>query len=818
MPVDRIEGRDDRDPISAFRDAIAEAGLPAPDDIIADGRIHRFSTDPKRKSDTAGWYVLHLDAVPAGAFGDWRTGTWIKWAQRRKNMTNEERRALKERIQEIERLRMMELRQQLAAAKTRASALWENATLATEDHPYLRAKGIKPHGARVDRDGTLLIAARDASREIVGVQRILDDGTKRWMKGSMPAGAWFGIGRPGDVILVCEGFATGATLHEATGLPVAVAFTCGNLAAVAKAIREQHPEATILLCADDDHRTPGNPGVKHARAAAKSVSASIAVPDFGLARPDDATDFNDLARLRGIEAVRAQIDAVLHPPNTTSDGRRVINLADGELARIVIETVQAVQEAVRERKLELYQRGTQLVYPANAGTLGHGVVLVEPNAAWIRTMLARHLVWRRFDGRSESWRTTNPPLYVAQAYAAEVGRWGLPELLGFVEAPTLRPDGTLLHQRGYDPETRLLAVWPEDMTWPDLPEQPTLRDAIAAWKRLSTFFSTFPFQDHVDLAAALTALLTALLRRVLPTAPLFAVSAPVAGTGKSLLIDVIALIATGHPALVMTLASSPEEAEKRLATALMGGHPVINLDNLERPLEGELLCQVLTQEAVSLRVLGQSKAVHTPTNALLCATGNNLTIKGDMVRRAMLCVLDAGVERPDELHYDQDIRAEALRRRPELVRDALTVLRAHHIAGCPDDDAAAVGSFEEWNRRVRAAVIWVSGEDPMGRAGGLREVDPVRATLSELMDAWADHIGYNHPVSTAELIQAAHTYNDLLDPLLEATGDRKDLNRRRLGWWLRRHEGQIVHGRKIVMMTHDGHLKVRRWALVKHEA
>ena len=183
-------------------------------------------------------------------------------------------------------------------------AEWEAAKPAPDSHPYLARKGVQAHGLRVDADGRLLVPVRDRAGELQSLQYINADGEKRFLPGGRVSGGHFAIGKVSGTVCVAEGFATAATIHEATGHPVAVAFNCGNLEAVARALREKLPKARLILCADDDAWTDGNPGLTKATEAARAVGGLLAVPDFGADRPEKATDFNDLAQHRGADVVQ----------------------------------------------------------------------------------------------------------------------------------------------------------------------------------------------------------------------------------------------------------------------------------------------------------------------------------------------------------------------------------------------------------------------------------------------------------------------------------------------------------------------------------
>lgn len=296
------------DAIAQFGDAIAAAGLTVPDTINADGAIHRFSTNGRR-GDDSGWYMLHTDGVPAGAFGCWRAGLQSTWCGKSDNhMTAAERDAHRQRVEAMRLLREAETAQRQQQASQTAAALLQQAGAATA-HPYLAAKGIQPHGVKVWGD-KLLIPMRDSAGKLHSLQTIAPDGDKRFHPGGRVTGCYYGIGKPDSVLIVCEGFATGASIHECTGKAVAVAFNAGNLEAVATALHSKYPALTIIMAADNDHQTDGNPGLTKATAAALAVGCVLAVPEFSDALKEaKATDFNDLHQLAGVDAVRACIEA-----------------------------------------------------------------------------------------------------------------------------------------------------------------------------------------------------------------------------------------------------------------------------------------------------------------------------------------------------------------------------------------------------------------------------------------------------------------------------------------------------------------------------
>ncbi len=294
---------------SEFREAIRSAGL-IPPDVIEPGMFHKFPGEGKGNRNTAAWCKMFPDGM-GGIFGDYSTGLSDGWqAKREKPFSASEREAFKRHVAEARKQAEADQKERQAEAAGKAAAVWEAALPAPKDHPYLTRKGIKAGGARLHKDA--LVIPMRAGGEMHSLQFIGADGEKRFLTGGRVTGCYFSIGnlKGATALCIAEGFATGATIHEATGYPVVVAFNAGNLGPVAKAMRERFAELPLILCADDDNRTDGNPGLTKATEAARSVGGKLAIPDFGTDRPEKATDFNDMAKLYGAEAVgRAIADA-----------------------------------------------------------------------------------------------------------------------------------------------------------------------------------------------------------------------------------------------------------------------------------------------------------------------------------------------------------------------------------------------------------------------------------------------------------------------------------------------------------------------------
>lgn len=293
--------------LAEFTAAMVEAGLVPPKFILADGKIHRCDVEGKR-GKRGGAYQLFPDML-GGGFQNWSTGAWQKWRANRAQMAPEERSAMAAMIAQHSREREAERSALALAARQKAERMWGAAT--EGGHPYLDRKRICQTGTRVFGK-LLLVPVRDAGGELVSLQCILADGTKRFLKGGAIEGcfSWLRIGeQTGPRIYICEGLATGTTIHAATKCrPVAVAFSCGNLLPVARLLRRKFPGGKFTICADNDHQTDGNPGVKHATVTARDIHARLAIPN-GM----DGTDFNDLMQERGIDWVEAQLKSATIP-------------------------------------------------------------------------------------------------------------------------------------------------------------------------------------------------------------------------------------------------------------------------------------------------------------------------------------------------------------------------------------------------------------------------------------------------------------------------------------------------------------------------
>jgi putative DNA primase/helicase len=312
--------------------------------ILADGKLHRFQVDGDRNDRRNGWYCVHVDERPAGAFGCYKRWGDQRFAWTAKGtapLTREQREEIAQRQREQREANAAAEAERQAHAATRSQAMWDAAAECTE-HPYLTRKGVGAYGVRIGdfwkerredgkpflaAKGALLIRMRDGTGT-TGLQAIYaqplkmgdEARDKDFVYGAKKAGAWATIGKPMELngcvtLLVVEGYATGASVHEATGLGVIVAFDAGNLMAVGREVRRLMPKVRLVFAADNDQwtdRPVRNPGVTKARDAAAAVGGEVIAPAFANVELKP-TDWNDMHAQSGLTEVRRQLMAALDP-------------------------------------------------------------------------------------------------------------------------------------------------------------------------------------------------------------------------------------------------------------------------------------------------------------------------------------------------------------------------------------------------------------------------------------------------------------------------------------------------------------------------
>ena len=530
-----------------------------------------------------------------------------------------------------------------------------------------------------------------------------------------------------------------------------------------------------------------------------------------------------------------------------TDSENIIHIVNKDLKKPLIrvapgylpEMADEAEAAIIKAKRHIYQRGASLLRPVN--TLldaSHGrkaliAVLHEVTKTHLRDVMARPARWEKFSVRKNKDVKADPPDDVAAIILDRFGEWSFPPIVGIISTPTLRPDGTVLSEQGHDQDTRFYLADPPEL--PPIPEKPTKDDALVALGDLNDLLEEFPFVGGVNgpaHAVALSALITPVVRGNFICAPMHVARAPAPASGKSYLFDVAAAIAFGQPCPMMAAGRDETEMEKRLGAALLNAQAMICVDNVNGELGGDCLCMAVERPVVMIRILGKSELVRIePRGTTFFATGNNITIVGDMIRRAIVTTLDPDIEQPELRQFKGNPVDTVLADRGRYIAAALTICRAYIAASRPDI-APKLASFEGWSDTVRSALIWLGCGDPVKTMEISRSEDPELNALRAITRAWADTFGAGlaNQRSVADVLKATeereiHYRGDgdahdgyetdyrhpaLREAILAGVPARGRLNARIFGRWLARSQGRIAGGLKFMRST-DARGPVARW-------
>lgn len=432
--------------------------------------------------------------------------------------------------------------------------------------------------------------------------------------------------------------------------------------------------------------------------------------------------------------------------------------------------------------------------------------LREMVTRWVR--LVRHT--------EEGEKECHPPHWLVPALAARGGWSGVRYLVGVVSEPVLTPDGSVLQEAGYDASSGLLYLPRHERA--AIEPLPSLDDAKYAAESLLEVVCDFPFEGSEHRSAFLAGLLTPFARFAFRgPAPLFIIDANTPGTGKSLLADVIGLITSGRRMPRMAHVQSDEETRKVITSIARDGSRLFLIDNVAGPLGCASLDAALTSTTWRDRILGKSQLTGELTLlATFYATGNNIVLGGDTHRRTVHIRIETDRERPEE--RGDFTHRELLRwvesKRYAFARDAVTILRAYHVAGRPDVPMTPWGSFEDWSRHVRAPLIWLGLPDPYCTRSSLAEATDHEGDLARRVFGFLEDLDPGRCGLTVNEVRARLQRNDHAEhkaALVEWVGraDREGLpNPRSLGMKLRHHRNRIVSGKMLLKMG-------ERWKVVE---
>jgi hypothetical protein len=393
---------------------------------------------------------------------------------------------------------------------------------------------------------------------------------------------------------------------------------------------------------------------------------------------------------------------------------RIIVVNDRELPDVASDCIQALIEQNDPPKI--YRRAGELVRVVSDE---NGTLFIEPmSASAFRGHLARSAMFRgrHWDqsGRQNVEIPSTPPLdLVRDVMALTPTQFPVPALRGILRAPGFRADGSLILTPGYDPPTGLYYAPSSDLKGLKIPDQPSQSDARLAAELLQEVVADFPFVGQSDRANCLALLVTPSIRSLMQNVPLFVLTAPQQGSGKTLIAEEVSIIHTGKDAVMLTAPKpNSDEWSKLLAAQLMAGRPLSIFDNCSGKFESDALATILTAGEYEARMLGRTEVRSFPQQTIFIVTGNNVTLGEDLSRRSVLTRLNAQTSTPYRRtgFRHPDLKEWTRERRQQLVVAILVLVRAWFVAGRPESSTPIIGSFEQWCKTVGGVLAYAGVE------------------------------------------------------------------------------------------------------------
>lgn len=556
------------------------------------------------------------------------------------------------------------------------------------------------------------------------------------------------------------------------------------------------------------------------QAGAKSVK--LISPFYGR-EPNDGRDIADFITENGnSETIVAAIQAAAaySQPSSLSEPPSLptiqIQFGPGTLSEMATCGI----EALIKGNAGIYQRSGDLVMikaDEKARLPGIRWPLGEPritpvSPATLRDKLDSMATWKRFDARNNNWVVTRPPKDAVEIILGRQEWPKLPTLSMIFETPTMRLDGTIIDNPGWDPATGIYFMPKSGEHW-NTPTYPTSQEIHAAREALLEVHCDFPFEKECHHAAAVAGILTLLSGLTYLNRPLFMWDANVRGAGKTLGADVSSLIATGRDFPKMIQGSSDSEDRKRITTLAMAGARAVLVDNIVGRFGNAAIDAAITAEGFwEDRLLSQNRTWKGPLFLTWFATGNNIEVQGDLSRRVIPIRILSDDERPERRtgYRHPNLRAWAKAERVRLATAGLTILRGYQAAGKPDQRLINFGSFEEWSSTVRQAVVWAGLPDPYaGNEDVQQKADSDAVGVGTLLQAWyavfremplpLSKIARMEPVSDPQT-QDEEFRNDALialhETLISLAGNDhgNGWSPKKAGWLLRKFEKRVIRG------------------------
>lgn len=472
--------------------------------------------------------------------------------------------------------------------------------------------------------------------------------------------------------------------------------------------------------------------------------------------------------------------------------KHVIQITRGNLNLIVDE----VEKHLIQKNTNIFNYGGALVKV----TLQNDCVKIDliDNKMFLY-LVAMHFEFQSYSKDLRDWVTIDCPIKVVDLLLAKKSMGKFRTLKGVSLTPLLTKSGEIKSKSGYDDVTEIF--YHLENNWPSCESDFSKESALNALNLLIRPLSEFPFASDADRSVYLAAILTNYTKLFVTHKPLFGISANAAGSGKSMLLDMIGIQLGLETLPALNWGKTEEESEKRLTSKMLMGDSVILIDNIEQALSSETLCSYLTQGHISFRILGKSQIASLPTTALILANGNNLTIVGDLNRRTLISNLIVECERPELRTFEFCPKKYCIDNRFELVNAALIVLSSYIRNGSPKQNLTPMGSFEDWSNMVRSCLVWLGLADPNAVVEETRNRDPEMQRLKSILNLWHELFGeselFVNEIQTAILEKKYHTtHADLKILFLSVAGGNDFL--KSVGRYMARNENRLIGNLKIV--------------------
>jgi putative DNA primase/helicase len=404
-----------------------------------------------------------------------------------------------------------------------------------------------------------------------------------------------------------------------------------------------------------------------------------------------------------------------------------ILIKQGELPKIIGKCQHFIS-----LKGDLYERAGQLVRIIESDkkkmkiSREFGQLIIMPvGAIWLRLYLSNILEFYKYNSKGKPVKI-DCPKDISETIISNSGDWDINELSTISSNHAVLESGEIISKKGYDEVTGIFFNTRNDFQNVEIDEAKGMIESI---------IDEYPFSSSLDKAVCISAFFTAIVRPLIDTAPLIAFDSPMPGSGKSLICDVIAIVATGKTPVTLTIPNKDErEMDKAIDSVMLSGDQIALIDNIEYQLISSKLCSCITQSFVNVRILGKSGLIPCKSKTFWLVNGNNIEIANDIARRTLKCRIIPTTENPEEREFKKNIKEYAFLNRDKIINSILSIISISLKNNTEKIDR--LGSFEQWSAFVRYPIKKHWGIDIVESKRQIKSEDPQKAKLIELMECW----------------------------------------------------------------------------------